>query len=270
MKKRKRHWYQDIYWEHLPYAIIDLIFRNIKLIIYVLSISFVLYQVGKLSMTTECSSNIQEILQAENKAKSDAEIARLKELQYQREAESRERERQEEENAMYNKTLEQKHNTEMTKKIYPKGTYLRNKITNEVGQVKEIQGERVITTTFYFDAINCLVNEDVEYLSYNEYKRAVEKELQNKKLTNEEIRQRQEWLKECEEKDTEETKKIWKVNDCFKYQGAMYEVKEIKGTTLICYKAGTKSKSVKRFKYEVYAYAEGIERIDGHEFIRLS
>ena len=235
-----------------------------------LSITFVLYQVGSFTITTEGSSNIQEILQAENKAKSEKEVARLKAIQYQREAESRERERQQEENAKYNKTLEQKHNSKMTAKIYPKGTYLRNKKTNEVGIVNEIQGERVITTTFYFDAVDCMANEDVEYLSYKEYKKAIEKELQNKKLTNEEIRQRQEWLKECEEKDTEETKKIWKVNDCFKYQGAMYEVKEIKGTTLICYKAGTKSKSVKRFKYEVYAYAEGIERIDGHEFIRLS
>jgi hypothetical protein len=268
--KRKRKWYQNYYWEHTPYILLAIILKNIKLIVYVLTIGFMVYQVSKMCMITECSPEQKVIFENQKKAQEEAQEEKAKIKRYEAEAESRERQKREEENAKYNKTLNEKHNTEMTSKIYPKGTYLRNKETKEVGQVKEIQGERVITTTFYFDAKNCEVNENVEYLSYKEYKTAIENEINNKKLTEEEIKERQKWLEEDRARQTKETEKIWHIEDCFTLNGAMYQVREIKGTTLICYKAHTGIKSQKRFQFEVYAYDEGIERMSLHDFISKS
>ena len=237
---------------------------------YVLTIGFVIYQVSKMCMITECSPEQKVIFENQKKAQEEAQEEQAKIKKYEAEAESRERQRENEARVLNSKVLENEYYTKKTSEIYPKGTYLRNKETNEVGQVKEIQGERVITTTFYFDAKNCEANENVEYLSYKEYKTAIENEINNKKLTEEEIKERQKWLEEDRARQTKETEKIWHIEDCFTLNGAMYQVREIKGTTLICYKAHTGIKSQKRFQFEVYAYDEGIERMSWHDFISKS
>ena len=257
--KRKRKWYQDYYWEHIPYAIAYMITKNIKLIIYVLTISFAIIQVGRMTLTTEASADIQKILQEQKDAETEKAKEKAKLRQYEIEAESRAREQAEEEKAKYNQTLNEKHKTEAVSKIYPKGTYLRNKATKEVGQVKEIQGERVITNTFYFDATDCMKNEDIEYISYNEWKKELgklqEKEFYNKRKTTKEEDER--FLEDYKKLETELRAKFPQDQkySYMEWNGEYYRIKGYDGAILIL-------ENGKR----VYGFDENMHYVDFIEF----
>ena len=263
MKRAKRHWYQNIYWEYIPHFLLKGLVNNSKTIIYLITVAFIFTKITAMYCNVEESADIQKVLQAQKQVEIDKQNQKAVEKAEKEYLARVEAQRKEQES----RKLSEEYKTKATAKLYPKGTYLKNKETNEVGQVKEIQAERVITNTFYFDTTYNYDDDIVEYMSYKAYKKAVQYELDHKKLTNKEIQERQEQMKEIKAKETEETKKTWKVGDCFTYNGDMYEVKGIEGTELVCYKAKSKVKGQKRFNFRVNANADGIERISWHEFI---
>ena len=212
---------------------------------------------------------IQESITLESERKAHEQY--LKESYAKREQEAREKTITDLVRNKNQAELEQE--DKIAKKVCPNGTYIKDINTKQIGQVKNHYGFTIITDNdkVQFEITpNGEIPENITFISYKEYKTFIENEINNKKLTDKEIQQRQEALKKIREQDTKETEKIWHIEDCFTLNGAMYQVREIKGTTLICYKAHTGIKSQKRFQFEVYAYDEGIERMSWHDFISKS
>lgn len=175
MKRQKRHWYNNYAWENLPYIFINIISKNIKIIIYVLTISFVIYKVFDFTTITEASCDMQLVL-VEQKQK-ELDKVKLREEQIKKDLRDREEERAKEsaERERQSKLDSSQVITKNILKVYPLGTYLKNKNTSEVGRVIQVQETRVITNTFCFDTTETEQEEgvptkaDIEFLSYKEY-----------------------------------------------------------------------------------------------------
>lgn len=160
---------------------------------------------------------------------------------------------------------------EVSKKIAPIGTYLRNNTNKKVGRVVGYYGLEIITNNewnFTLDPEKTELPEDITMIGYAEYTRKLkaqkEREEKLNRLAN--ANQIQKLIDEEIARQTAETRE--KLNTgYFELDGTKYRIVDIKGTEITVIKQRERKQ---RKNYKTMEYSDKMKSIPYRDFERLS
>ena len=157
---------------------------------------------------------------------------------------------------------------QVSKKVCPIGTYLRNDKTKKVGRVVGYYGLEVITNNDWNVVIdsNGTKPDEITEIGYAEYIRTLQrqKEKEEKKQNRENAKKIQQILDEEIKQLTSKTKAYLGDYKHIEYQGKKYRIVDIKGEELTLLEQRKRNKKT-NYVY-LNAYEEGIRKIHWREF----